>query len=142
MTFEVSDLDEVVRWSLGFGADATVMAPAVAVARARDILLDLGVWLARCVGSCLARTRENVWRWCSYAAFDVPVNLFTRRKGKEPHKEFFSANLVDDPKRDALHSKCDRAAALQFTVLWRAGEGIGKDPLHQGFELLFNTGDA
>jgi predicted DNA-binding transcriptional regulator YafY len=36
MTFLVSDIDEVVRWALGFGADAHVIAPAVAVERAKE----------------------------------------------------------------------------------------------------------
>jgi len=37
ITFSVSDIDEVVRWSLGFGADARVIAPAEAVDRAREL---------------------------------------------------------------------------------------------------------
>jgi predicted DNA-binding transcriptional regulator YafY len=35
MTFTVSDLDEVIRWSLGFGAEARIVAPQAAVERAR-----------------------------------------------------------------------------------------------------------
>jgi predicted DNA-binding transcriptional regulator YafY len=35
MTFTVSDLDEVIRWSLGFGAEARIVAPQSAVERAR-----------------------------------------------------------------------------------------------------------
>lgn len=37
MTFAVSDIDEVVRWSLGFGADARIIAPPEAVGRASAI---------------------------------------------------------------------------------------------------------
>ena len=37
ITFSVSDIDEVVRWALGFGADARVIAPSEAVDRAREI---------------------------------------------------------------------------------------------------------
>ncbi len=36
MTFVVSDLGEVVRWTLGFGADARIIAPPEAVALARN----------------------------------------------------------------------------------------------------------
>lgn len=36
MTFTVSDLDEVIRWSLGFGAEARIVAPQSAVERARS----------------------------------------------------------------------------------------------------------
>ena len=36
MTFVVSDVSEVVRWTLGFGADACIIAPAEAVALARS----------------------------------------------------------------------------------------------------------
>jgi len=41
MTFAVSDVDEVVRWSLGFGADARIVAPAEAVERARQITTQI-----------------------------------------------------------------------------------------------------
>jgi hypothetical protein len=34
ITFAVSDVDEVIRWALGYGSDATVIAPPVAVERA------------------------------------------------------------------------------------------------------------
>jgi predicted DNA-binding transcriptional regulator YafY len=37
ITFAVSDIDEVLRWALGFGADARVIAPAEAVDRARAV---------------------------------------------------------------------------------------------------------
>ncbi len=38
MTFVVSDVGEVVRWALGFGADARVIAPPEAVAQAREVV--------------------------------------------------------------------------------------------------------
>jgi predicted DNA-binding transcriptional regulator YafY len=41
MTFAVSDIDEVVRWSLGFGADARVIAPPEAVGRANAIVAEI-----------------------------------------------------------------------------------------------------
>jgi predicted DNA-binding transcriptional regulator YafY len=41
MTFAVSDIDEVVRWSLGFGADARVIAPSEAVGRANAIVAEI-----------------------------------------------------------------------------------------------------
>lgn len=37
MTFAVADASEVVRWALGFGADARIVAPPAAVAMARDM---------------------------------------------------------------------------------------------------------
>ncbi len=41
MTFTVSDTDEVIRWSLGFGADAKVIGPAGAVERAKALLSEI-----------------------------------------------------------------------------------------------------
>ena len=41
MTFAVSDIDEVVRWSLGFGVDARVIAPPEAVVRANAIVAEI-----------------------------------------------------------------------------------------------------
>jgi predicted DNA-binding transcriptional regulator YafY len=41
MTFTVSNTDEVVRWALGFGADARVVAPRAAVDRARAMIADI-----------------------------------------------------------------------------------------------------
>jgi predicted DNA-binding transcriptional regulator YafY len=41
VTFAVSDIDEVVRWALGFGADARVIAPTEAVDRAREIAAEI-----------------------------------------------------------------------------------------------------
>jgi len=38
MSFVVSDVDEVVRWTLGFGADAHVVAPPKTVQRARAVI--------------------------------------------------------------------------------------------------------
>jgi hypothetical protein len=38
MSFIVSDIGEVVRWTLGFGADARVIAPPEAVLRARELI--------------------------------------------------------------------------------------------------------
>ncbi len=38
MTFVVSDPDEVIRWALGFGADAQIISPSEAVAQAREIV--------------------------------------------------------------------------------------------------------
>ena len=35
MTFSVSDVAEVARWSLGFGSDARITAPPAAVEQAR-----------------------------------------------------------------------------------------------------------
>lgn len=37
MTFAVGDVDEVIRWAFGFGAEARIVAPAAAVKRARDL---------------------------------------------------------------------------------------------------------
>jgi predicted DNA-binding transcriptional regulator YafY len=37
LTFTVSDPDEVIRWSLGFGVQARIVAPQSAVERAREI---------------------------------------------------------------------------------------------------------
>ncbi len=41
MTFTVSDTDEVIRWSLGFGADAKVVSPGGAVQRAKALLFSI-----------------------------------------------------------------------------------------------------
>jgi predicted DNA-binding transcriptional regulator YafY len=41
LTFEVSDLGEIVRWALGFGSEARVVAPETAVAQARDLARDI-----------------------------------------------------------------------------------------------------
>jgi predicted DNA-binding transcriptional regulator YafY len=41
ITFSVSDIDEVVRWALGFGAAARVIAPPEAVERAREISTEI-----------------------------------------------------------------------------------------------------
>jgi predicted DNA-binding transcriptional regulator YafY len=41
ITFSVSDIDEVVRWALGFGAAARVIAPPEAVERARVISTEI-----------------------------------------------------------------------------------------------------
>ena len=41
MTFAVSDIDEVVRWSLGFGPDARIIAPPEAVGRAKAIVAEI-----------------------------------------------------------------------------------------------------
>jgi predicted DNA-binding transcriptional regulator YafY len=38
MTFAVSDIDEVIRWALGFAAEAKIVAPPEAVERARDVV--------------------------------------------------------------------------------------------------------
>lgn len=38
IVFRVNDVDEVVRWTLGFGADATIVSPDSAVARAKVIV--------------------------------------------------------------------------------------------------------
>ena len=38
VSFIVDDVDEVVRWALGFGGDAWVSAPRSAVARARELV--------------------------------------------------------------------------------------------------------
>lgn len=37
MTFTVSDVDELIRWTFGFGAEAQIVAPETAVARAREL---------------------------------------------------------------------------------------------------------
>jgi predicted DNA-binding transcriptional regulator YafY len=37
MTFTVNDVGEIIRWSLGFGAEAKVVAPQSAVDEARRI---------------------------------------------------------------------------------------------------------
>ena len=37
MTFAVGDIDEVIRWAFGFGAEARVVAPDAAVKRAREL---------------------------------------------------------------------------------------------------------
>jgi predicted DNA-binding transcriptional regulator YafY len=41
ITFTVSDPSEVVRWALGFGADAQVVSPPEAVACARAIVASI-----------------------------------------------------------------------------------------------------
>jgi predicted DNA-binding transcriptional regulator YafY len=41
MTFTVSDPAEVIRWALGFGAEAKVIAPDAAVELARDMIQSL-----------------------------------------------------------------------------------------------------
>jgi len=41
LTVSVSDLDEVVRWAFGFGADARVVSPPAAVRAARDLAEEL-----------------------------------------------------------------------------------------------------
>jgi predicted DNA-binding transcriptional regulator YafY len=41
VTVSVSDLDEVVRWAFGFGADARVVSPPAAVLAARDLAEEL-----------------------------------------------------------------------------------------------------
>jgi predicted DNA-binding transcriptional regulator YafY len=41
ITFAASDIDEVVRWALGFGVDARVIAPPEAVERARAIAAEI-----------------------------------------------------------------------------------------------------
>ena len=38
IAFVVSDIDEVIRWSLGYGAEARVVAPPAAVARAAELI--------------------------------------------------------------------------------------------------------
>lgn len=43
MTFTVSDTDEVIRWALGFGPHARVVAPQEAVDRARALLKEISV---------------------------------------------------------------------------------------------------
>jgi predicted DNA-binding transcriptional regulator YafY len=44
MTFTVSDADEIVRWALGFGADARVVAPPSAVDRARSTIAEIAAF--------------------------------------------------------------------------------------------------
>ncbi|MDE2483235.1 MAG: WYL domain-containing transcriptional regulator [bacterium] len=41
LVFRVGDVDEVVRWALGFGPDAWVSAPPAAVARARELVAEV-----------------------------------------------------------------------------------------------------
>ena len=41
MTFSVADVGEVVRWALGFGADACVIAPPTAVDNARATVAEI-----------------------------------------------------------------------------------------------------
>lgn len=41
ITFTVSDVDEVIRWSLGFGPEAQIVAPPDAVARAQRMALAI-----------------------------------------------------------------------------------------------------
>ncbi len=41
ITFTVNDVDEVIRWALGFGAEATVIAPERAVAAAKRLIATL-----------------------------------------------------------------------------------------------------
>jgi predicted DNA-binding transcriptional regulator YafY len=41
MAFSVDDVDEVVRWALGYGDEAWVSAPPSAVARARDVVAKM-----------------------------------------------------------------------------------------------------
>jgi predicted DNA-binding transcriptional regulator YafY len=42
ITFNVSDIDEVIRWAFGFAAEAQVVAPQSAVARARELVEAMG----------------------------------------------------------------------------------------------------
>jgi predicted DNA-binding transcriptional regulator YafY len=44
MTFTVSDADEIVRWALGLGADARVVAPPSAVDRARSTIAEIAAF--------------------------------------------------------------------------------------------------
>lgn len=41
MTFSVGDPDEVIRWALGYGAEAWISAPPAAVARAKALARDI-----------------------------------------------------------------------------------------------------
>ncbi len=41
MIFEVGDPDEVIRWALGYGAEAWISAPPSAVARAKNLAADI-----------------------------------------------------------------------------------------------------
>lgn len=50
MSFLVSDIGEVVRWTLGFGADARVIAPPEAVLRAREVIDAITMLYAQRVG--------------------------------------------------------------------------------------------
>ncbi len=50
MSFIVSDIGEVVRWTLGFGADARIIAPPEAVLRARELLAAITMLYAQRVG--------------------------------------------------------------------------------------------
>jgi len=50
MSFVVSDIGEVVRWTLGFGADARVIAPPEAVLRARELIAAITMLYAQRVG--------------------------------------------------------------------------------------------
>jgi predicted DNA-binding transcriptional regulator YafY len=50
MTFAVSDVSEVVRWAMGFGADACIVAPAEAVAVAGDIARTIAAGYAGAAG--------------------------------------------------------------------------------------------
>lgn len=43
MTFTVSDTDEVVRWALGFAAQARVVEPPAAVERARALIAEIAI---------------------------------------------------------------------------------------------------
>jgi predicted DNA-binding transcriptional regulator YafY len=43
MTFTVSDVGEVIRWALGFGAEAKVVSPPSALQRARKIAQQIAV---------------------------------------------------------------------------------------------------
>lgn len=41
LTLSTGDIDEVIRWALGFGKDARVVAPEIAVTRARNLLEEM-----------------------------------------------------------------------------------------------------
>lgn len=41
LTLTVGDIDEVIRWALGFGADAWISSPPAAVDRAREVIAEI-----------------------------------------------------------------------------------------------------